>query len=143
LRGSGDDFGRAGTVITSEIDQEAEMARGESKDLLTRLADAGEEAIHKLSEAPGADRLFGVASSMRDRVDELQRRVRGLEGIDRRVADLERRLTKLEGGTTRARSAAKRSTTSRARKTTSTSASSTSKGTTSRRTRGASTRKTS
>lgn len=107
------------------------MARGESKDLLTRLADAGEEAIHKLSEAPGADRLFGVASSMRDRVDELQRRVRGLEGIDRRVAELEERLAKLEGGSKGATSA-KRST-ARTRKTTSTSSSSTAKATGSRR----------
>ena len=67
------------------------MARGESKDLLTRLADAGEEALHRLSDAPGADRLSGAVGSMRDRIDELQKRVRGLEGIDRRVADLERR----------------------------------------------------
>lgn len=99
------------------------MARRESKDLLTRLADAGEEAIHKLSEAPGAERVFGVASSMRDRVDELQRRVRGLEGIDRRVAELEERLAKLEG---KGSTAAKRST-ARTRKTTSTSSSSTAK----------------
>jgi hypothetical protein len=107
------------------------MARGESKDLLTRLADAGEEAIHKLSEAPGAERLFGVASSMRDRVDELQRRVRGLEGIDRRVADLEKRLAKLEGSA-KGSAPAKRST-ARTRKTTSTSSSSTAKATGSRR----------
>jgi hypothetical protein len=114
------------------------MARGESKDLLTRLADAGEEAIHKLSEAPGAERLFGVASSMRDRVDELQRRVRGLEGIDRRVEDLERRLAKLEGaskGSTPAKGA-----TARTRKTTSTSSSATAKRSTARRS-SASTRK--
>lgn len=114
------------------------MARGESKDLLTRLADAGEEAIHKLSEAPGAERLFGVASSMRDRVDELQRRVRGLEGIDRRVEDLEQRLAKLEGaskGPTPAKGA-----TARTRKATSTSSSSTAKRSTARRS-SASTRK--
>ena len=119
------------------------MARAESKDLLTRLADAGEEAIHRLSEAPGAERLFGVATSMRDRVDELPKRVRGLEGIERRVEDLERRLGALEGGgaKTSAATPAKRSTAARARKTTSTSASSTAKGTTSRGTGASSTRK--
>jgi TolA-binding protein len=117
------------------------MARGESKDLLTRLADAGEEAIHKLSEAPGAERLFGAMSSMRDRVDELQKRVRGLEGIDRRVADLERRLGALEGGA-KPRTTARRGST-RARKTTSTSTSSTAKAGTAKRTsRSRSTRKT-
>jgi TolA-binding protein len=123
-------------------DEEAEMARGEAKDLLTRLADAGEEAIHRLSEAPGADRVFGAVSSMRDRLDELQKRVRGFEAIERRVEDLERRLGALEGGAkASSRTAAKRRST-RARKTTSTSTSSTAKATTARRTsRSSSTRK--
>ena len=68
------------------------MAR---KDLLTRLADAGEEAIGRLGEAPGADRLAGVANSMRDRMDELQKRVRGIEALERRVDELERRVEEL------------------------------------------------
>ncbi len=65
------------------------MAR---KDLLTRLADAGEEAIAKLAETPGAERFMGSIGTMRDRVDELQRRVRGLDELERRVAALEARL---------------------------------------------------
>ena len=122
------------------------MARTESKDLLTRLADAGEEALHRLADAPGADRVFGAVSSMRDRLDEMQKRVMGLEGIERRVAELERRLEKVQGGakpasSRGAASGAKRST-SRARKTTSTSASSTAKASSARRSSG-STRKTS
>ena len=71
------------------------MATGESKDLLTRLADRGEEAIQRLGEAPGADRLLGVAQSLRDRLDELQRRMRGLDELERRVAELERRVDEL------------------------------------------------
>ena len=121
------------------------MARSDSKDLLTRLADAGEDAIHRLSEAPGADRLFGAANSMRDRVDELQKRVRGLEGIDRRVAELEQRVAALEGGTkgsAAAKAPAKRST-ARTRKTTSTSSSSASKASSSRSRSSSSTPKTS
>jgi hypothetical protein len=118
------------------------MARGESKDLLTRLADAGEEAIHKLSEAPGADRLFGVVSSMRDRMDEMQKRIRGLEGIDRRVVELEQRVAKLEGGAKtssgrKAATPAKRGST-RTRKTTSTSSTSPARSTTARRGSGSS-----
>jgi hypothetical protein len=65
------------------------MAR---KDLLTRLADAGEDAIAKLSDSPGADRFMGVVSGMRDRMDELQKRVRGIDDLERRVAALEARL---------------------------------------------------
>jgi TolA-binding protein len=125
------------------------MARTEPKDLLTRLADAGEDAIHRISEAPGADRIFGAVNAMRDRTDELQKRVRGLEGIERRVADLERRLEALEGGTKTpaARSGSSsgaKSASTRARKTTSTSASSGAKSGASRRTTGSpSTRKSS
>ncbi|MBD0330752.1 MAG: hypothetical protein ICV64_11700, partial [Thermoleophilia bacterium] len=71
------------------------MAKREPKDLLTRLADRGEEAIQRLSDAPGADRLLGVAQSLRDRMDELQRRMRGLDELERRVAELERRVDEL------------------------------------------------
>jgi outer membrane murein-binding lipoprotein Lpp len=69
------------------------MAR---KDLLSRLADAGEEAIGRLADAPGADRLAGVATSLRDRVDELQKKVRGIETLEVRIAELERRVEALE-----------------------------------------------
>ena len=62
------------------------------KDLLTRLADAGEEAIARLADTPGAERFMGTIGTMRDRVDELQRRVRGLDELERRVAALEARL---------------------------------------------------
>ena len=62
-----------------------------NRDLLTRLADAGEEAIARMAETPGAERLIGAVTGLRDRVDELQRRVRGIEELERRVAALEAR----------------------------------------------------
>jgi hypothetical protein len=68
------------------------MARS---DLLGRLADLSEEAIQRLSDAPGADRVMGAMNSMRDRVDELQKRVRGLEDLEKRIAALERKVEKL------------------------------------------------
>ena len=67
------------------------MARG-GMDILTRLADAGEDAIAKLTDAPGADRALGAVTSLRDRLDEVQKRLRGLDELEKRVADLERRL---------------------------------------------------
>ena len=65
------------------------MAR---RDVLSRLADAGEEAITRLAGTPGADRLLAPMNAMRDRIDELQRRVRGFDDLERRVEALERRL---------------------------------------------------
>ena len=70
------------------------MAR---RDLLNRLADAGEDAIAKLADAPRGGRVLGAAGSLRDRVDELQRKVRGIDDLERRVAELERRLAEREG----------------------------------------------
>jgi TolA-binding protein len=81
------------------------MAR--QKDLLSRLADAGEEAIQRLADVPGADRVTGALGAMRDRMDEMQKRLRGLEALDRRLAELERRVDKLEGKTAPARSGAR------------------------------------
>src|ERR671933_323672 len=62
------------------------MAAREPRDLLTMLADRGEEAIQRLSDAPGADRLLGAAQALRDRMDEMQKRVRGIDALEKRVA---------------------------------------------------------
>ena len=70
--------------------------RGEQRDLLSRLADAGEEAIKRLGDAPGANRVAEVVTTLRDRVDELQKKVRGLDELERRVDKLEKRLAALE-----------------------------------------------
>jgi hypothetical protein len=69
------------------------MAR--RNDLLGRLADLSEDAIQRLSDAPGADRVAGALNATRDRVDELQRRVRGLEDLEKRLAAVERKVDKL------------------------------------------------
>ena len=86
------------------------MAR-QRTDLVSKLADAGEEAINRLHDAPGADRLLAVATNMRDRVDELTKKVRGIDAMEKRLRDLERQVDKLSGGAkktaSRSRSAAK------------------------------------
>lgn len=75
------------------------MARERRQDLLGRLADLSEEALQRLSEAPGADRVLGPLNSLRDRLDELQRRVRGLEDLERRLAALEKKVERLSKAT--------------------------------------------
>ncbi len=74
------------------------MAGARRQDLLGRLADLSEEAIQRLSDAPGADRLIGTLNSFRERLDELQRRVRGLEELERRLAALEKKVDRLSKG---------------------------------------------
>ena len=70
------------------------MADG-NKDLVARLADLSEGAIQRLSEAPGADRALQALKGLGDRVDELQRRTRGFEELERRLTTLEKRVDAL------------------------------------------------
>ncbi len=80
-------------------------------DLLGRLADLSEEAIQRLSEVPGADRALTAINTLRERTDELQKRVRGLEALEQRIADLERKVEKLsKASSTSARSTARKTT---------------------------------
>ena len=83
-------------------------------DLLGRLAGLSEEAIQRLSDVPGADRALTAINTLRERTDELQKRVRGLEGLEARIIELERKVEKLQKGSSSAsRSAAKKTTTTK------------------------------
>ncbi len=73
------------------------MTGSEEKTLVSRLADAGEGAIQRLAGAPGADRVTGAMTSMRERMDDMQKKLRGLDELGRRLEDVEQRLDKLEG----------------------------------------------
>ena len=65
------------------------------QDLLGRLADLSEEAVQRLAEAPGADRVLQALKGLADRVDELQRRTRGFEELEQRLTNLEKRVDAL------------------------------------------------
>jgi hypothetical protein len=73
------------------------MASPRQKNIVERLADVGEEAIQRIGSAPGADKFVGAIGSVRERVDDLQKRVRGLEQLETRLHALERRVDKLDG----------------------------------------------
>jgi cell division septum initiation protein DivIVA len=70
------------------------MAQG-GQDLLSKLADRGEDVVGKLSEMPAAQRLLDAGLQMKDRVDELQKKVRGLDALERRVVALEKKVDEL------------------------------------------------
>jgi len=80
------------------------MAKPRQKNIVERLADAGEEAMQRIGSAPGADKVLAALGSLRERVDELQKSVRGIERLEKRLGAIERRLDKLEGKGTTGRS---------------------------------------
>jgi hypothetical protein len=71
------------------------MAGKPQKDLLTRLADAGEDALHRLGDAPGMDRMTTFAKSTRKQLDELTKRVQGIKELEARIAKLEKQVAAL------------------------------------------------
>ena len=68
------------------------MADTKQQDLLGRLADLSEGAVQRLSEAPGADRAVQAFKGLADKVDDLQRRTRGFEELEKRLSKLEKRV---------------------------------------------------
>jgi hypothetical protein len=91
------------------------MAQKSQKDLLTRLGDVGEEALARVANSQRTSRLLDSVGGMRERMDDVQKKLRGLDALERRVAKLEQQVADLSKPKTRAR------TTTAARKTTTTS----------------------
>lgn len=68
----------------------------DDKDVITKLADRGEQTIARLSELPGGTRALKAFNDLRNRVDELSRKVRGIDALEVRVAKLEKELAALK-----------------------------------------------
>jgi len=75
------------------------MAKENEKDLLARLADAGEDALRRLGEAPGMDRAMTYARTTRKQLDELTKRVQGISDLEERIAKLEKQVAALSKDT--------------------------------------------
>ena len=66
---------------------------------MERLASAGEEVLDRIASIAGAERVAGTLGTLKERVDELQKSVRTIDRLERRLSAIEWRLTKLEGKT--------------------------------------------
>ena len=78
------------------------------KDFVTRLADAGEEALQRISEFPGGQKVLTAVNDLRTRVDDLGKKVRGIDALEERVAKLEKELASLKKAKAPARRQAQR-----------------------------------
>jgi uncharacterized protein YoxC len=67
----------------------------QQKDLLTRLSDVGEEALSRVAGSTTTSRVMETVGGMRERLDDVQRKVRGLDALEKRVAILEKRVDEL------------------------------------------------
>lgn len=91
----------------------------QQKDLLTRLSDVGEEALSRVASSTTTSRVMETVGGMRERLDDVQRKVRGLDALEKRVAKLEKRVDELSkpkpkrAPATRSRTTAAKGTTTR------------------------------
>jgi uncharacterized protein YoxC len=88
--------------------------RKNQKDLLTRLSDVGEEALSRVAGSSTTSRVLDTVGGMRERLDDVQRKVRGLDALEKRVAKLEKRVDELSKPKRAPASRARASTTKRA-----------------------------
>ncbi|HWB23415.1 MAG TPA: hypothetical protein VG652_11085 [Gaiellaceae bacterium] len=63
------------------------------KTVISQLASAGEEALGKLAQNPATHKALQGALGVKDRVEKV---VRSVDGMEKRVAAIEKRLAALE-----------------------------------------------
>ena len=83
--------GEAGTGGASDA-----PGGGDRQDIFSKLAGAGEEVFARVAGMPGATRALEQAQTALSRLDELQKRLLGVEALERRVVELEARVAELE-----------------------------------------------
>jgi uncharacterized small protein (DUF1192 family) len=71
------------------------MTTTTNDDVIARLAGKGEEAIRRLADLPGGQRALEAFNDLKLRVDDLSRRVRGVDELEQRVAKLEKEVAAL------------------------------------------------
>ena len=64
--------------------------------MIARLAERGEQTIARLAELPGGSKALGAMNDLRARVDDLGKKVRGIDELEQRVAKLEKELAAMK-----------------------------------------------
>jgi uncharacterized small protein (DUF1192 family) len=68
----------------------------DERDMIARLADRGEQTLARLAELPGGTKAMKAMNDLRVRVDELGKKVRGIDELEQRVAKLEKEVASLK-----------------------------------------------
>jgi hypothetical protein len=74
----------------------ARSTQEQQRDLISKLADRGEVTLQRLAEAPGAQRLLEAVIVLRERLEDQQKRITGMEKLEKRIAALEKKVASLE-----------------------------------------------
>ena len=92
------------TTQTTETTEAAEAGAAETgsaeagfdRDVIQRLAERGQQTVARLAELPGGSKALSAMNDLRTRVDELGKKVRGIDELEQRVAALEEEVAALK-----------------------------------------------
>jgi hypothetical protein len=65
-------------------------------DVIARLASKGEQAVQRLADLPGGSRALQAFNDLKSRVDDLSKKMRGIDELEQRVVKLEKELAALK-----------------------------------------------
>ena len=68
------------------------MAKTPQKDIISRVSNLVPGALHRLQDIPGGQKVMELANESKTRLDEMQKKLRGLDALERRVARLEKQV---------------------------------------------------
>ena len=74
----------------------AEPKSTTNDDVIARLASKGEQAVQRIADLPGGTRALQAFNDLKSRVDDLSKKVRGIDELEQRVAKLEKELAALK-----------------------------------------------
>jgi phage shock protein A len=83
-------------VAQTTTKQKSSKAKQESVPLLDRLTGAGEDALQRIADLPGGTRALTAFTDLRTRVDELTKKVRGIDDLEARIVKLEKQVAELK-----------------------------------------------
>jgi hypothetical protein len=84
----------AGMAATKNDTEKTDAAKAD--DVITRLAGKGEEAIRRIVDLPGGQRALEAFNDLKVRVDDLSKKVRGVDELEQRVTKLEKDIAALK-----------------------------------------------
>jgi uncharacterized protein YoxC len=92
----------------------AQKSEPGGQDLFSKLAAQGEDMIGRINDLnvniPGSQKLMDTANQLKERLDDVQRRLRGLDVLERRVDALEKRVDQLSASAGGGKATTKRTT---------------------------------
>ena len=70
----------------------AKTSTTKQNDILARFTELGHEALNRLSDVPGGSKVVDMMNDSKTRLDEMQKKLRGLDELEKRVAKLEKQV---------------------------------------------------